>query len=99
MPPERSHDNNKKQTKIGIQKQKSLHKSMIYRGFFLYSKRDLNPHSHHWPKDFKSPPNPPFERAFQCSYLIEILVSTFKRCQPFELLFLVWFTYWFTHSA
>ena len=19
-----------------------------------YSKRDLNPHSHHWPKDFKS---------------------------------------------
>ena len=22
--------------------------------FLLYSKRDLNPHSHHWPKDFKS---------------------------------------------
>ena len=22
--------------------------------FFEYSKRDLNPHSHHWPKDFKS---------------------------------------------
>ena len=21
---------------------------------FWYSKRDLNPHSHHWPKDFKS---------------------------------------------
>ncbi len=21
---------------------------------FLYSERDLNPHSHHWPKDFKS---------------------------------------------
>ena len=20
----------------------------------MYSKRDLNPHSHHWPKDFKS---------------------------------------------
>ena len=22
--------------------------------FFLYRERDLNPHSHHWPKDFKS---------------------------------------------
>ena len=29
----------------------------------LYSKRDLNPHSHYWPKDFKSFVStiPPFE--------------------------------------
>ena len=32
-------------------------KSLIYKPFrfcALYRERDLNPHSHHWPKDFKS---------------------------------------------
>ena len=32
-------------------------KSLIYKPFrfcTLYRERDLNPHSHHWPKDFKS---------------------------------------------
>ena len=31
--------------------------------FFKYPKRDLNPHSHYWPKDFKSFVStiPPFE--------------------------------------
>ena len=27
---------------------------MIYKALDEYSKRDLNPHSHYWPKDFKS---------------------------------------------
>ena len=27
---------------------------MIYKSLTEYSKRDLNPHSHYWPKDFKS---------------------------------------------
>ena len=26
----------------------------LLKHFFLYRERDLNPHSHHWPKDFKS---------------------------------------------
>ena len=42
---------------------KKLHKSMIYKALDEYSKRDLNPHSHYWPKDFKSFVStiPPFE--------------------------------------
>ena len=55
--------------------------------FFEYSKRDLNPHSHHWPKDFKSPPNPPLEQFCVLVYLAEILTSTSYGCLPFELLF------------
>ena len=27
---------------------------MIYKALDEYSKRDLNPHSHYWPRDFKS---------------------------------------------
>ncbi len=36
---------------------------MIYKALDEYSKRDLNPHSHYWPKDFKSFVStiPPFE--------------------------------------
>ena len=31
-----------------------LFRSEATGSFTLYSKRDLNPHSHHWPRDFKS---------------------------------------------
>ena len=36
---------------------------MIYKALDEYSKRDLNPHSHYWPMDFKSFVStiPPFE--------------------------------------
>ena len=38
---------------------------MIYKALDEYSKRDLNPHSHYWPKDFKSFVStiPPFEHS------------------------------------
>ena len=40
---------------------------MIYKALDEYSKRDLNPHSHYWPKDFKSFVStiPPFEQQFK----------------------------------
>ena len=40
---------------------------MIYKALDEYSKRDLNPHSHYWPKDFKSFVStiPPFEHPFK----------------------------------
>ena len=40
---------------IGI-KRKSLtaFDKVVSDYFLLYSKRDLNPHSHYWPRDFKS---------------------------------------------
>ena len=47
---------------------------MIYKALDEYSKRDLNPHSHYWPKDFKSfVSGLPFEHPYlykSISYLI-----------------------------
>ena len=42
---------------------KKLSQAFTYESLTWYSKRDLNPHSHYWPKDFKSFVStiPPFE--------------------------------------
>ena len=48
-------------------KKEKLRKSLIYRAFFLYSKRDLNPHSRNG-QGILSPsclPIPPFEHPFK----------------------------------
>ena len=34
--------------------QPHIHTSMMQGCFISYREWDLNPHSHHWPKDFKS---------------------------------------------
>ena len=38
---------------IAIKKTPNIFMSSVFL-FHLYRERDLNPHSHHWPKDFKS---------------------------------------------
>ena len=35
-------------------RQPHIHASMMQGCFIPYREWDLNPHSHHWPKDFKS---------------------------------------------
>ena len=48
---------------VNIQNKNRNHQFSNDCDYILYSKRDLNPHSHYWPKDFKSFVStiPPFE--------------------------------------